>query len=103
MARACLQRIDQNGDDWLELEELVSAFECKHHPDYLSGRKSQSQVLHEFLERLGTERVQWNDFLRYYVRVGASVDEETFEMLVRACVPRRNGADSFLRRCCSKS
>lgn len=51
----------------VDFEELIAAYNCAHHPDVQSGRKSSSQVLLEALSVLFKDDVcNANNFAAYH-------------------------------------
>lgn len=42
--------MDKNGNGEIELEDIQGTYNAKMHPDVKSGRKTEDEVLEEFLE-----------------------------------------------------
>ncbi|GMH63385.1 hypothetical protein TrLO_g12778, partial [Triparma laevis f. longispina] len=81
--------IDVDGSGYLEPAELVAKYEVKHHPDVLTGKRSEDEVLKEFLDTfdIGQEKegqASRNEFFSYYCNLGLGIEsDEYFELMVR--------------------
>eukprot|EP00906_Rhabdomonas_costata_P029184 RCo041206 len=69
--------------------ELVRLHDPRKHPDVLNRTKAEATVRQEFLtawDQDASTSVTLDDFLEYYVDVGACIrDEDFFELMVRNC------------------
>ena len=43
-------RIDKDGNGVLNLDDVKGVYNAKHHPDVISGKKSEDEILYEFLD-----------------------------------------------------
>jgi Ca2+-binding EF-hand superfamily protein len=89
------QSLDKDGNGVVNVEDINGVFTADKHPDVRNGRKSQEQVLREFLEgfemhhalfRENTQdgNVTLEEFLEYYKHLSASIDDDRyFEMMIR--------------------
>ena len=87
-------KLDINHLNAIEKEELISKFNAKNHPDVLNGKKTEDEILLEFIETFentynylcGTEndgKVTLEEFMEYYENVSLSIDnDDYFEMLI---------------------
>jgi hypothetical protein len=81
--------LDTDGDGILEPDEMMEKYDTTNHPDVMSGKKTKTAVLREFLEtfEVGGEidgKVTKEEFLNYYGNLSASIDDnEYFELMVR--------------------
>ena len=81
--------LDTDGDGILEPDEMMEKYDTSNHPDVMSGKKTKTAVLREFLEtfEVGGEvdgKVTKEEFLNYYGNLSASIDDdEYFELMVR--------------------
>ena len=91
------ERFDKNGDGVVDLEDLVGTYNAARHPAVLEGRKTQEQVLAEFLETFETHhnilfdsvsnhQVTRDEFVEYYTNVSASIDDDIYfqQMMINA-------------------
>ena len=46
--------IDQDGNGHLDIEDIKDLYNAKKHPDVIQGKKSEDQVLNDFLETFET-------------------------------------------------
>ena len=87
-------KLDINHSNAIEKEEIKSKFNAKNHPDVLNGKKTEDEILLEFIETFestynylcGTEndgKVTLEEFMEYYENVSLSIDnDDYFEMLI---------------------
>ena len=81
-------RFDKNGDGKVGIDDLMGVYNGKKHPDVIAGRKTEQQVLGEFLDTFdvgdhdGT--VTLDEFEHYYAGLSASIDnDDYFELMIR--------------------
>ena len=81
--------LDVNGNGYIELEEFKSKYNARNHPEVKSGRRSEDEVLLDFLETFentynyicGTEndgKVTLEEFMEYYENVSMCIDDDAF-------------------------
>eukprot|EP00736_Rhodelphis_marinus_P011918 Rmarinus@m.15932 len=80
--------IDKDGNGTLELVDIVGTYDASKHPDVISGKRTASEVLREFLDTFdGGEKdgiVTREEFHKYYSNVSASIDnDDYFELMMR--------------------
>jgi Ca2+-binding EF-hand superfamily protein len=80
--------LDRTGDGSIMLDDIRASFDCKHHPDVLSGKMSEEQALGAFLRQFDTIKqdgcVSREEFIEYYKNVSASIDsDDYFELMIR--------------------
>ena len=75
--------IDDSGE--LDYEDIKDTYNAKKHPAVLEGRKTERQVLEEFLSTfelhlsgVSDGRVTREEFLEYYTNISASIDNEEY-------------------------
>jgi calcyphosin len=86
------KKVDKNGDGVLDIEDIRGVYSASKHPDVLSGRKTEDNILNEFLEtfelnhNLGTgvdHKVTKEEFFEYYTNVSSSIEDDTyFELMI---------------------
>lgn len=86
--------IDVNEDGVLNIEDIKGKYNAKMHPDVKSGKRTEDEVLKEFLETFeqhystihGTKsdgQVTPDEFLEYYANVSANIDNDAyFELMM---------------------
>jgi hypothetical protein len=84
--------IDKNGV--LELSDIKSSYNAKMHPDVKAGKKTEDEILLEFLDTFEVHhamktpgdrdgKVTPKEFLEYYNNVSASIDDDQyFELMI---------------------
>jgi Ca2+-binding EF-hand superfamily protein len=50
LVRRAFDKIDRNGNGILELDDIKGVYNAKFHPEVKSGKKSEDEVLSEFLD-----------------------------------------------------
>ncbi|KAI9918962.1 hypothetical protein PsorP6_011777 [Peronosclerospora sorghi] len=85
---AAFKVLDADGSGVVDLNDIKAKYSAKDHPQVLQGRKSEDDVLLEFLDTFdGGEKdgkVHPNEFVRYYANVSASIDDDDyFELVIR--------------------
>ena len=86
--------IDVNEDGVLDITDIKNKYNARMHPDVKSGKRSEEEVLKEFLEtfeqhhntRNGSKsdgKVTPDEFLEYYANVSATIDNDAyFELMM---------------------
>lgn len=77
-----MQMLDTHKNGQLPLDDIMRAFDTKHHPDYLSGRKSKATISREFMDQFPADHISWQQFQDYYRCVSICSDDHAFESLV---------------------
>ena len=80
--------IDKDGSGVLDLDDIIGRYSAKGHPDVVSGRRAEEDVLREFLDTFdGGEKdgnVTPDEFRAYYSNVSACIDnDDYFELMMR--------------------
>jgi hypothetical protein len=81
--------IDINGDGVLDISDIKDKYDASKHPDVKSGKKTQNEVLKEFLETFEMHHnvmngnksdgsVTLDEFIEYYTNISASVDNDAY-------------------------
>merc|ERR1712224_309256 len=89
--------LDTNRNSVIELEEIYSKYNAKEHPEVKSAKRTEEDVLREFLDTFdgGVKdgRVTREEFQRYYAEVSASIDtDEYFEQMMESAWRDRSGS-----------
>ena len=88
MERA-FKKLDRDGSGVIEIQDLEGIYNGKKHPAVVEGRKTEQQVLGEFLETFESHHnimngntndgeVTMEEFLEYYTNVSASIDDDMY-------------------------
>lgn len=101
--------IDVSGDGILNINDIKGKYNAKFHPDVKSGKKSEDEVLKEFLETFeshyslqhGTKsdgNITPEEFLEYYNYVSINIDNDAyFELMMSNAwnIDNRNNPNSM--------
>jgi len=82
-------KIDKNMDGVLTVEDIKGTYDASRHPDVKSGKKTEDEILREFLETFEMHhnvlngfdsdgKVTKEEFLEYYTNISASVDQDAY-------------------------
>ena len=86
--------MDRDGNGYLDYNDIKDVYNAKKHPDVLAGKKSEEQILMEFLETFETHHNQRNnsapdhivtkeEFIEYYNNISSSIDnDQYFELMM---------------------
>jgi len=87
-------KIDRDGNGYVDINDIKGVYSAKTHPDVLSGKKTEEQILLEFLETFEIQHsirnngapdhiVTKEEFEEYYNNVSASIDnDQYFELMM---------------------
>jgi len=77
------------------LDDIKGLYNAKKHPDVISGKKTEDEVLTEFLEtfdihhanltgdhQLNSPIITFDEFLEYYTNVSSSIDDDDYFALM---------------------
>jgi Ca2+-binding EF-hand superfamily protein len=89
---AAFNTLDVSGDGQVKLEDIRRNFDATNHPEVRMGKRTQDEVLFEFLETFQQHHdvtnpgliVDLREFLAYYSNMSAAVDDDRyFELMLR--------------------
>jgi Ca2+-binding EF-hand superfamily protein len=81
--------IDKDHDGEVDPEDLVGCYNASKHPDVLAGKRTEDEILREFLDTFDVGGVKdgvvtRDEFENYYANISASIDnEDYFELMIR--------------------
>ena len=87
------KKLDKDGNGWIDINDVRGVYNAKKHPDVLQGKKTEDQILQEFLETFETAHSMRNndtpnyvvtkeEFVEYYNNISASIDDDAYFMLM---------------------
>ena len=97
LVRKAYKKLDFNGNGLVEAEDIHNMYNAKNHPDVKTGRKTEQEIIQEFLETFEAHRelskgdkaskkgdgiVTLNEFMDYYSSVSASIDNDEYFQLM---------------------
>lgn len=85
--------LDKDGSGVIDLNDITGVYNAKGHPDVLSGKKTEQQILQEFLETFETHHnsqkgkaadysVTRDEFEEYYNNISCSIDNDEYFALM---------------------
>ena len=88
--------IDQDGSGVLDINDIKHRYNAKKHPDVMSGKQTEEDILFEFLDtfeesyaiRNGNAKsrdrsVSMDEWIEYYQNISCSIDnDEYFELMM---------------------
>jgi Ca2+-binding EF-hand superfamily protein len=82
---SAFRKIDTDGSGVLTVDDIANVYNVKKHPDVAQGRKTEKQVLVEFLSAFegdsrqrGDGTVTFDEFLEYYTDLSGSIPSEEY-------------------------
>lgn len=98
------KKMDKDGNGWIDINDIKGVYSAKTHPDVLAGRKTEEQILLEFLETFETHHslrnndapdhvVTKEEFDEYYNNISASIDNDQYFELMMNNAWKLNDAD----------
>jgi len=85
--------LDRDGNGWIDINDIRGVYKADKHPDVISGKKNEDQILQEFLETFETAHAMRNneapnyvvtkeEFEEYYNNISASIDDDDYYKLM---------------------
>jgi Ca2+-binding EF-hand superfamily protein len=86
--------MDKDGSGTLDIDDIRQRYNAKHHPDVKAGKKTEDEILYEFLDTFETHhsnapgdsrdgKVSPMEWIEYYNNVSMSVDrDDYFELMM---------------------
>jgi Ca2+-binding EF-hand superfamily protein len=94
LVKRAFDKIDRNRNGIVELDDLKGVYNAKNHPDVKLGKKTEEEVLSEFLDTFEMhyallhpgsrdKRISFDEFIEYYNNVSMSIeDDRYFELMI---------------------
>lgn len=87
MVRRAFDKLDGNGNGVIEIDDIKSFYNAKMHPDVKAGKKTQDEVLAEFLDTFELHhsmkhpedkdrKINIREFNEYYNNISCSIDND---------------------------
>jgi len=87
------KKLDKDGNGWIDINDVRGVYNARKHPDVLSGKKTEDNILQEFLETFETAHnmrnndapnyvVTKDEFDEYYNMISASIDDDMYFTLM---------------------
>ena len=94
LVKRAFDKIDRNRNGIVELDDLKGVYNAKNHPDVKLGKKTEDEVLSEFLDTFEMhyallhpgsrdKKITFDEFIEYYNNVSMSIeDDRYFELMI---------------------
>lgn len=93
LVEKAFRKIDKDGSGLIEIDDIKDTYNASKHPDVVQGRKTEDQILMEFLETFETHhnikhqqtrdsRITLDEFLEYYTNISVSIDNDEYFALM---------------------
>jgi Ca2+-binding EF-hand superfamily protein len=95
LVRKAFAKLDRNNNGVVDLEDIKGVYNAKQHPDVKLGKKTEEEVLIEFLDTFemhyslihpgsrGDKTISFEEFVEYYNNVSMSIeDDRYFELMM---------------------
>jgi Ca2+-binding EF-hand superfamily protein len=87
------KKLDKDGNGWIDINDIRGVYNAQKHPDVTSGKKTEEQILQEFLETFETHHamrtndapnyvVTKEEFEEYYNNISCSIDDDMYFTLM---------------------
>ena len=94
LVQQAFNKIDRDRSGYVELNDIRDVYNAKRHPDVIQGKKTEEDILLEFLETFETHHnicnsvapdhiVTREEFEEYYNNISSSIDnDQYFELMI---------------------
>ncbi len=93
LVKKAFNKLDRDGSGVVDINDIRGVYNASKHPDVLSGKRSEDQVLNEFLETFEMHHNVMNgsradssitpeEFVEYYTNISASIDNDDYFSLM---------------------
>jgi Ca2+-binding EF-hand superfamily protein len=83
------KKLDADGNGWIDINDIRGVYKANKHPDVISGKKTEDQILNEFLSTFELAHsmrsgeapnyvVTKEEFEEYYNNVSCSIDDDLY-------------------------
>jgi len=92
LVKRAYKKLDRDGSGEVDYNDICDTYNASKHPAVLEGRKTERQILEEFLATfemalsgVADGIVTMDEFLEYYTSISASIDnEDYFEQMINS-------------------
>jgi calcyphosin len=94
ICQKAFRKMDTTGDGQIDISDIKSRYNAKNHPDVMTGKRSEDDILYEFLDTFeahhslkhansGVRIITPDEWLEYYNNVSCSIDnDDYFELMI---------------------
>jgi len=101
-------KLDKNGNGAIEIDDIKGVYNGSKHPDVKSGKKTEDEILGEFLDtfeyhfsisnqgKSKDRSITLDEFQEYYNNISMSIDDDRyFEQMINTCWNLDNSQKSY--------
>jgi hypothetical protein len=89
------KKFDADSNGYINIDDLKGRYNARNHPDVKTGKKTEEDILYEFLDTFEQHyslsnpgsrdrTIKLEEFLEYYNNISPSIDnDEYFELMIR--------------------
>jgi Ca2+-binding EF-hand superfamily protein len=89
LVKKAFDKIDKNRNGIVEIDDLKGVYNAKNHPDVKLGKKTEEEVLSEFLDTFelhysllhpGSKdsKITYDEFTEYYNNISMSIEDDRY-------------------------
>ena len=94
LVKKAFDKLDRNKNGIVELDDIKGVYNAKFHPDVKLGKKTEEEVLSDFLDTFELhysllhpgsrdKKITFDEFIEYYNNVSMSIeDDRYFELMM---------------------
>jgi len=82
-------KLDKDGNGWIDINDVRGTYNAKKHPDVVAGKKTEDDILREFLQTFEMAHSMRNndapnyvvtkdEFIEYYNNISMSIDDDMY-------------------------
>jgi len=87
--KKAFDKLDKNKNGIVEIDDIKDVYNAKNHPDVKLGKKSEEEILSEFLDTFELHysllhpgsrdgKISFDEFIEYYNNVSMSIDDDRY-------------------------
>ena len=89
LVQKAFTKLDKNKNGIIELDDIIGVYNAKHHPDVKMGKKTEEEVLADFLDTFELhyslqhpgsrdKKITFDEFVEYYNNVSMSIEDDRY-------------------------
>ena len=87
LVKRAFDKLDRNGNGIIEIDDIKGLYNAKMHPDVKTGKKTEDEVLSEFIDTFEVHhslknpnekdrKITLKEFTEYYNNISCSIDND---------------------------
>lgn len=89
VVQAAFKKLDKDGNGWIDINDVRGVYNAKKHPDVVAGKRSEDDILKEFLSTFEMAHsirnndapnyvVTKDEFVEYYNMISVGIDDDAY-------------------------